>query len=78
MLMLCHQGLYDDEEAMMDTEAMAKANPHMDPTGKRTGESKHPPRFPSRSLHHCDVTAPALFSTPHSGILWLTVWCCRP
>jgi len=33
------QGLYDDEEAMMDTEAMAKANPHMDPTGKRTGEN---------------------------------------
>merc|ERR1712159_204452 len=31
------QGVVDDEAAMGDTEAMRKANPHWDPTGKRTG-----------------------------------------
>jgi len=31
------QGYVDDDEAMADSEAMAKANPHWDPTGKRTG-----------------------------------------
>merc|ERR1711998_241916 len=31
------QGVVDDELAMADSEAMQKANPHWDPTGKRTG-----------------------------------------
>merc|ERR1711959_697859 len=31
------QGVVDDEMSMGDTEAMQKANPHWDPTGKRTG-----------------------------------------
>merc|ERR1712188_236506 len=30
------QGFIDDEEALTDTEARAKADPHFDPTGKRT------------------------------------------
>merc|ERR1712216_324653 len=30
------QGFIDDEEALSDTEARAKADPHFDPTGKRT------------------------------------------
>lgn len=33
------QGYVDDDEAMADSEAMQKANPHYDPTGKRTGEN---------------------------------------
>jgi len=33
------QGFIDEEEAMEDSEAKAKANPHYDPTGKRTGEN---------------------------------------
>jgi len=31
------QGFIDDEDAMIDSEAMQKADPHWDPTGKRTG-----------------------------------------
>jgi len=31
------QGVVDDEMAMADSEAMQKANPHWDPTGRRTG-----------------------------------------
>lgn len=31
------QGYIDEEEAMADSEAKAKADPHFDPTGKRTG-----------------------------------------
>merc|ERR1711907_122204 len=30
------QGFIDDEQALQDTEARAKADPHFDPTGKRT------------------------------------------
>jgi len=33
------QGFIDEEETMEDSEAKAKANPHYDPTGKRTGEN---------------------------------------
>jgi len=36
------QGFIDEEEAMVDAEAMQKANPHFDPTGKRTGENPAP------------------------------------
>merc|ERR1711977_161839 len=35
------QGYIDEEEAMQDNEARAKADPHFDPTGRRTGA--HPP-----------------------------------
>lgn len=63
----------------MDTEAMAKANPHMDPTGKRTGESEFPtPPACTAEPHHHEVTTPAPYSTPRSSTLWLTVRCCRP
>merc|ERR1711966_65822 len=31
------QGYIDEEEAMQDNEARAKADPHFDPTGRRTG-----------------------------------------
>jgi len=31
------QGYIDEEEAMQDSEAKAKADPHFDPTGRRTG-----------------------------------------
>jgi len=31
------QGYIDEEEALQDTERKAKADPHFDPTGKRTG-----------------------------------------
>jgi len=33
------QGYIDEEEAMQDSEAKAKADPHYDPTGKRNGEN---------------------------------------
>jgi len=36
------QGFIDEEEATVDAEAMQKANPHFDPTGKRTGENPAP------------------------------------
>lgn len=36
------QGQIDDDEAMIDSEAKQKADPHWDPTGKRTGEAPNP------------------------------------
>jgi len=36
------QGQIDDDEAMINSEAKQKADPHWDPTGKRTGEAPNP------------------------------------